>query len=200
MHQCVIRQCWRYHYLHIWHSGVQHQNKGRIGHGINNLTDAMSSKHIPLVRWIWRSYFRTSLIPLLIVEVALISLYFISNAIANRENIQAIRSVAEQDVREVAMREAAGINRQLEGVAKATEYLRYHTTQVMAGNKQFERDDPSRFQYSNDGVFYTTRDNDGTAVFYSGIVPIGENEREKAYRSAGLDQALACRFQMKSFT
>lgn len=149
----------------------------------------MSAKQIPLVRWIWRAYFRTSLIPLLIVEVALISLYFISNAIANRENIEAMRTVAEQDVSEVARREAAGIARQLEGIARATEYLRQHTAQVMTGNKPFERDDPARFQYSADGAFYTHHDNGGAAVFYSGYVPIGEKEREKAYRSAGLDSA-----------
>lgn len=149
----------------------------------------MSTKQTPLVRWIWRSYFRTSLIPLLIVEVALIALYFISNAIANRENIAAMRTLAEQDVREVAQREAIAINRQLEGIARATEYLRQHTTQVMTGSQPFERDDPSRFQYSENGAFYTPHDNGLAAVFYSGHVPIGAKEREKAYRSAGLDHA-----------
>ena len=144
---------------------------------------------MPLVRWIWRSYFRTSLMPLLIVEVALISLYFISNAIANRENILAIRSVAEHDVTQTANREAVGINRQLEGIARATKFLQQHTTQVMSGSKSFERDDPSRFAYSKEGAFYTVRDNGGAAVFYSGYVPVGEAERQKAYLSAGLDQA-----------
>lgn len=154
-----------------------------------NLADSISSKHIPLVRWIWRSYFRTSLMPLLIVEVALISLYFISNAIANRENIQAVRSVAEHNVTQTANREAVGINRQLEGIARAAQFLQQHTTQVMTENKSFERDDPSRFAYSKEGAFYTVRDNGGAAVFYSGYVPVGESERQKAYLSAGLDQA-----------
>ena len=149
----------------------------------------MLTKQTPLVRWIWRSYFRTSLIPLLIVEVALIALYFISNAIANRENIAAMRTLAEQDVREVAQREATAINRQLEGITRATEYLRQHTTQVMTGSQTYERDDPSRFKYSENGAFYTPEDNGRASVFYSGHVPIGAKEREKAYRSAGLDNA-----------
>ena len=154
-----------------------------------NSVNSISNKHMPLVRWIWRSYFRTSLVPLLVVEVALISLYFISNAIANRENIQAVRNVAEHDVTQTANREAVGINRQLEGIARATKFLQQHTAQVMIGNKPFERDDPSRFAYSKEGAFYTVRDNGGAAVFYSGYVPIGEAERQKAYLSAGLDQA-----------
>jgi signal transduction histidine kinase len=154
-----------------------------------NQKRAIHNGPMPLVRWIWRSYFRASLLPLLIVEVALISLYFISNEITNRENIQAIRTVAEQDVAKTAMREAAGINRQLEGIARATEFLRQHTTIVMAGDKPFELDNPTRFAYSEDGAFYTTKDTGGAAVFYSGYVPIGDRERKKAYRSAGLDDA-----------
>lgn len=154
-----------------------------------NQKRAIHNGPMPLVRWIWRSYFRASLLPLLIVEVALISLYFISNEITNRENIQAIRTVAEQDVAKTAMREAAGINRQLEGIARATEFLRQHTTIVMAGDKPFELDDPVRFAYSEDGAFYTTKDTGGAAVFYSGYVPIGDRERKKAFRSAGLDDA-----------
>lgn len=144
---------------------------------------------IPLVRWIWRSYFRASLMPLLVVEVALISLYFISNEITNRENIQTIRMVAEQDITNTAFREAVGINRQLEGVARATEFLRQHTAIVMTGTKSLELDDAKRFAYSKEGAFYTTKDTGSAAVFYSGYIPIGETERKKAYRSAGLDDA-----------
>jgi PAS domain S-box-containing protein len=156
---------------------------------VPHFTDLITSKKVPLARWIWRSYFRTSLIPLLIVEVALILLYFISNAISNRENIQTLRTVAENNVTQTAISAAAGINHQLKSIAQATQFLRQQTTQVMTGKEKFERDDPSRFTYSKDGVFYTTHDaKNSAAVFYSGVTPISEKEREKAYRSAGLDR------------
>lgn len=153
----------------------------------NHTSSKSNFKHVPLVSWIWRSYFRTSLIPLLIVEVALISLYFISNAISNRENIEAVRTLAEQEVTQTALREATGINHQLEGITRATEFLRQQTTKVMHGQEALKIDDPSRFAYSKDGAFYTTKNNGGSALFYSGVMPIGKKEREKAYRSAGLD-------------
>jgi len=153
-------------------------------------TATTASQYIPLVSWIWRSYFRASLIPLLIVEVALISLYFTSNAISNRENIQTLRTLAEGEVTQTAVREAASINRQLESIAHATKFIQQQTTQIMVGQEKFEGDDPSRFAYSKDGAFYTTHAaKNSAAVFYSGIIPIGEKEREKAYRSAGLDSS-----------
>lgn len=151
--------------------------------------DIRPEQQVPLVSWIWRSYFRTSLIPLLIVEVALIAIYFASNTISNRANIQAVRTQAEAAVTQTAQREASGINRQLEGITRATDYLRYETGIVMTGKAHHGLDDPGRFAYSKEGVFYTTRDTGGSALFYSGIIPVGSAEREKAYRSAGLDHS-----------
>ncbi|MDP3942336.1 MAG: ATP-binding protein [Methylotenera sp.] len=143
--------------------------------------------HIPLTRWIWRSYFRTSLIPLLIVEVALISIYFISNSISNQENIETVRQMAENELTQVAQLEAASINHQLESITQATDFIRQQTAQIMSDKTQAKRDDPSRFAYSPEGTFYTTKDNGGSALFYSGVMPVNEKEREKAYRSAALD-------------
>ncbi len=149
--------------------------------------ESLPEQQVPLVHWVWRSYFKTSLIPLLMFEIALVSLYFISTEISNRENIQTVKEIAEQDVIQLARREAVGINRQLEGVARATDFLRRRTGQVMAQHNGFYHDDPARFAYSRNGAYYTTRDNGGSAVFYSGYVPIGPEQREKAIRSAGLD-------------
>lgn len=152
-------------------------------------TKFSKDKNIPLVLWIWRSYFRTSLIPLLCVEVALILIYFISNAISNSANVEALRQLAENDAKQVSILEAKTISRQLESISQATTFLQIQTGQIMSAEKVLQMDDPTRFSYSKEGVFYTSKDNGGGAVFYSGVFPVGEAERQKAYRSAGLDPA-----------
>ena len=144
---------------------------------------------IPLIRWIWRAYFRTSLIPLLLVEVGLIAIYFASNAISTQANIEAVREQAEHELAQLASREARGINQQLKGITQATEFLRRETQRVMVQGGSAMRDDPARYAYSKDGAYYTTRDNGGSALFYSGHQPVGAAERTKAMRSAGLDPA-----------
>lgn len=148
-----------------------------------------NSETIPLVRWIWRSYFRTSLVPLLLVEVALITIYFASNAISTRENIQTVRQLAEHELAQLATREARGIDQQLKGIAQATDFLRREAERVMVAEHVSTHDDPSRFKYSKDGAYYTTKDTGGSAVFYSGAKVVGAAERAKALRSAGLDPA-----------
>ncbi|MBS1223887.1 MAG: hypothetical protein H6R24_565 [Proteobacteria bacterium] len=39
-----------------------------------------------LLQWVWRSYFRTALIPLLVVEVAFIAIYLAANHLATQES------------------------------------------------------------------------------------------------------------------
>lgn len=146
-----------------------------------------SDKDIPLVLWIWRSYFRTSLIPLLCVEIGLIVIYFMSNAISNSENVNALRQLAESEAKQLSILEAKGISNQLKSISQSTAFLQSQTAQLMSTENSQIKDDPSRFAYSKDGVFYTTKDNGGSAVFYSGVFPVGAVEREKAYRSAALD-------------
>lgn len=145
---------------------------------------------VTLFRWVWNAYFRASLIPLLVLEIALISVYFLSNRFSTHENINTIRAVAERELGHLASREASGINHQLQGVSSATRYLQDYATQVMSGRLATVKEDPKRFAYSPKGSYYSTRDNGGSAVFYTGIIPIGKTERDKAMRSAGIDPAL----------
>ncbi len=159
-----------------------------------------NNQKVTLFQWIWRSYFKTSLIPLLIVEIALITTYFLSNQFANKENIKTVVQVAEQELSHLAQRESSGIDHQLDAIVNATKYLQKYSTVVMSGNNLLKRDDPKRFAFSKDGAYYTTRNAigeiDGSAVFYSGFVPIGKIEKEKALRTAALDPALKSIKQM----
>jgi PAS domain-containing protein len=158
------------------------------------MTSELNNQKVTLFQWIWRSYLKTSLIPLLVVEIALIATYFLSNQFANKENIKTIVQVAENELLHLADRESNGINHQLDAIVNATAYLQSYSTVVMSGKNLLKRDDPKRFAFSKDGAYYTTREMDseidGSAVFYSGFVPIGEKQKEKALRSAALDPAL----------
>ena len=47
-----------------------------------------------LFQWVWRSYFRTALIPLVLVEVLFIAIYLAANHLATQENLAAVRTIA----------------------------------------------------------------------------------------------------------
>ncbi len=154
------------------------------------MTEKLDDSKVTLFQWIWGSYFKTSLVPLLVVEIALISTYFLSNQFSNKENIKTIIQVAEAELAHLAHREADGIDNRLNAIVQATKYLQNYSTDVMTGKNLLQRDDEKRFAISKDGAYYSTKDVGGSAVFYSGFVPIGKAEKEKALKTAALDPAL----------
>jgi signal transduction histidine kinase len=142
---------------------------------------------VSLLQWVWRSYFRTALIPLLLVEVVFVSIYLASNHLATQENIAAVRTIASDELRRIAQRETVTIQKQLTSVSQITDLFRRQTAQILQTPFDPGAAEQNRYAYSADGVYYTTRDNGGSALFYSGIVAVGSAQRDKAWRTAQLD-------------
>ncbi len=140
-----------------------------------------------LLQWVWRSYFRTALIPLLVVEVAFVAIYLIANHLATQENIAAVRAIATDELRRIAQRESVVIQQQLASISQVTDLFRRQVGPILATPFDPGPEERDRYTYSPGGVYYTIRDNGGGALFYSGIVPVGPEQREKAWRTARLD-------------
>lgn len=136
----------------------------------------------------WGAFLRTALLPLLLVEVALIAVYLAVNASALEENQEAVRTLAEQELTRIAAREASRIDIQLAGIAQLTDVYRRQTAEALGRPHALTPEQQDAYAYTPDGVmYYTQRDTGGSALYYSGIVPVGPEQREKAWRTAQLD-------------
>lgn len=142
---------------------------------------------IPLLKWVWRSYFRAALMPLLLVEVVFVVIYLTANHLATQENIETVRTIATDELRRITQREAVAIQKQLEAISQSTDLFRRQVARALEIPFEPEQNERNRYAYSPDGVYYTTQDNGGSAVFYSGFVPINAEQREKVWRTARLD-------------
>ncbi|UEM21404.1 response regulator [Skermanella mucosa] len=143
-----------------------------------------------LLRWIWRSYLRAALIPLLFVELALIGVYLFSNALIRDENLEAMRAVARDQLTRTARQEAETLNATLAGISSATALLARQAELAYRTPWEPSPEEVGRYAYGPLGSWYTTRDIGQGAAFYSGIVPVGEAERAKALRLSQLDPFL----------
>lgn len=154
-------------------------------------TGATVDRHRNLFRWMWRSYLRTALVPLLVVELTLIVAYFTTNALTKDANIAAIRATAEQSLTEVARLNAGLASERLAAVTGLTRVLQRRTADLSAGPLDVDPREAARFTFDTDGiVYYTDVDNGGAAGFYSGIIPVDEAMKRKAAGLAVLDPLL----------
>ena len=142
---------------------------------------------LPLQRHVWRAFLRIALLPLLLVEVALIAVYLVANSAATGENLAAVRELADEELARIASQLADTIDAGLEGVARTTALYARQTADALARPVAPTPEQQAAYATSPAGVFHSARDTGGSALFYSNLTKIGPAELDKVHRTAQLD-------------
>ena len=114
-------------------------------------------REVTLHSWIWLAYVRAALIPLLIVEMALLGVYLYSHDWSRQENIATVNTLAEQELLRMVENQAESITQQLAAVAQLTELFRLETQEALARPSTPGLENPSRYGISPEGVLHTLR-------------------------------------------
>ncbi|WP_110186979.1 ATP-binding protein [Pokkaliibacter plantistimulans] len=139
---------------------------------------------------VWRSYLRSALLPIILIELALVVAYLLTNAIIRDENIQTLQRLAKDQLQGVANLEAGRISDQLDSVAHMTRLLQRQTEVAYQTPYQASSEEQQRYSVT-DGVLHTTRELPGrAALFYSNINTIGQTQRDKALQLGQLDNVM----------
>lgn len=142
---------------------------------------------VPLRKWLWRSYLRSALIPLLVIELTFLAIYWASTAVVYRENVAAVGKISHDYLDDVARREATSIGNSLAGVGMVTTLFARQARLALEGDYDPPASEKRRYARTDYGAFYTLYDNGGTASFHSGHVPAGPEQIEKVWRLAAVD-------------
>lgn len=142
---------------------------------------------LPLSRWLWQSYLRSAIIPLLFIELSFLAIYWISNAIVYRQNVSAVRELSHDYLGDVVRREAMSIGNSLEGVSQITTLYARQALKALEGNYVPPAAERARYAPGPKGGLHTTFDNGTTASFYSNVTRIGPEQMDKVWRLSALD-------------
>ncbi len=163
-----------------WHRWDGRLNEGKI-----------IKARVSLQDWFWRALFRSAIIPLLVIELSFLTVFYFSGRLSYDTNIDTVQQISHTYLQDIATREATTIGETLRGVGNMTTIfaLQTHTAlQTPASATAAER---SRYAFDANGAFRTVRDNGTTASFFSGIVPIDAATLEKVWRTQRLDPLMA---------
>ena len=142
----------------------------------------------PLKTWLWRSYIRAALVPLLLIELSFLAIYWGTSQVVYDRSAAAVTQISTEAVSAAAVREADIIARRLETVAALTRVFADDSVRALAQPApDLPQSEKDNHVYSPDGVFHTGTDTGAAAVFYSGIVPVGPAEQDKVWRTSRLD-------------
>ncbi|WP_303867622.1 ATP-binding protein [Acetobacterium wieringae] len=147
-----------------------------------------NTEPISVFKWIWQSYLRTALIPLVVVELVFVGIYFSANNWSRWETKAALEESVNLELNLLAEKEAELINKQLYDFAHVAALYQQQTSQALATPSALDSDDAARLAYADNGAYVTTSDTatGGAAVFYSGVMPVNAPERDKVARLLAL--------------
>jgi len=149
----------------------------------------------PLFNWMWLSFLRAALIPLLLLETLLIAAYIGANHFVLTENTAAVRYVSADELSRLVNREAAVINAQLQDVMSSTLILTDEATRSLVmplamTQEEIDRQFALRYAQSPNGTHYKVLDDGYSALWYSAGTSMGPFEREKTIRTERMDPVL----------
>jgi len=148
-----------------------------------------TSRHT-IFHLVWSTYIRSALVPIVLIELALIAVFLLSNSLIRDENVRIMHRNAREQLQETARLEANVIANQLDSVTQLTRMLASQAQDAFATPYIPTREERERYAFSDEGAWYTVRDLGGAAVFYSSITQIGEAQQRKAWQLVQLDPLL----------
>jgi signal transduction histidine kinase len=142
---------------------------------------------VRLDSWFWRSFLRMAFIPLLLMALVFLLLYWASVQLIYQENSRTVGEVSKAFMPRAVQGQARALTERLNAVSGMTQLLADQTLHALQTPYQPTPDEQARYAKTAEGALVTTRDNGGAAAFYSGIVPLGPQQQQVIQRSAQLD-------------
>ncbi|MHA6495348.1 hybrid sensor histidine kinase/response regulator [Pseudomonas borbori] len=142
----------------------------------------------PLRQWIWRAFVQSALIPLVLVESVLITVYLLSNAAIRDAQIDHLQESALDDLTTAVKREGQVIDSRLRSVEEQVRIFRDAAVTALQ-NKAFQPDEVEhqRHAMTENGVYYSKSDDGRAASFYANSTPVAQQDHAKALRLSQLD-------------
>jgi signal transduction histidine kinase/DNA-binding response OmpR family regulator/HPt (histidine-containing phosphotransfer) domain-containing protein len=137
--------------------------------------------------WLWRSYMGTALVPLVVVEISFLLVFWTAVRTSADYLVDRLRTSVTAEFTAMADREAEVVAERLHGVAGLVDVFRDQALPALTQPCTVTQAERARYRLSPQGALHTTADDGGAALFYSGIVPIGPAQLNKAYCSQRLD-------------
>lgn len=135
-----------------------------------------------------REYFKAALIPILIIELMLLVLYFGINHYKNIKTRDTLLQEAKINLQEISKREAQKIDQQLSRISALARILQKENERFFSNPEKFPlpAGEPI-LKVAPNGSMYKENNNGGSSIYYSNLIPFTAESFRKARLSEALD-------------
>ena len=142
-----------------------------------------------LRQYVFREFLKAALIPLLVIELTLICLYFWINNYTTISATETLRAESISHLKAVVSDQTSLLGEQLAAITRQSEILQQQTAYFYEHPElqPLPTTDPATYGFAANGIFYKKNNNKGCSLYYSTRTTVGEKEQQKAKRSEVLD-------------
>ncbi|MGM0518995.1 MAG: ATP-binding protein [Campylobacterota bacterium] len=140
---------------------------------------------------LYSNFLKTTLIPLFVIEVSLLILYFgISNFLVdNSKNL--LSKEIKNNLINISKNETKDINSQLKEISSLGSLLQYEQQNVFKNKEEvLKKVKQPDFKFAKNGVFYKIKDDGGASLFYASTTNINKEQKQKAILTEVFDENL----------
>lgn len=138
---------------------------------------------------IYKEYRKAALLPIIIVEVMLLIMYFSITSYVESSTRNTLLEEAKSNIVEISGREVKNINQQVKEITTLSQMLQKDNEAIFNAPNTFGA--PAQapvFSAWQNGVHYKSNNNGGSSVWYSSITPFDDYAKAKATKTEGMDR------------
>lgn len=148
-----------------------------------------SKNPITLTMWIWSSYIKTALIPVVVIELVFLGVFFSINILMKGQLNKLIYTAVDRQTVSMVGLAASSYDQQLKSASLNADAYAANVSSALQIPAQLSPADAGRLMFAPEGAYYSAADG-GAAVYYSGITPVGPSERDKLASVLRLQQLM----------
>jgi len=140
---------------------------------------------------LYSSFFKTSLLPIIIIEVTLLVLYFgISHYILSQDK-DSLSGQIKNNLKLILEKEAQSIDFHLNKVYESAKILQQQQQNIFENQSKYLKiAQNSEYKLAPNKVFYKVKNDGGASLYYGARATIGEKEKRKVFLSESFDDML----------
>lgn len=145
-----------------------------------------------------RSFLKTAILPLICIEITFLLIYWLTISLSNEQSVKVAKEFAYHDLHFHTKEAASRVSHKLNSVSMLTNIYADQVSKVINDQVTSLPPESHNLYLSESGMYVSNKDMGGSAVYYSGIHPIGQTEKDKVTRTSILDPLMKSIHQANS--
>jgi signal transduction histidine kinase len=149
----------------------------------------MKTQIVRIKNLLSKKFIKYALIPILIIEVSLLVLYFSINFYISQKNVKTLKEFALKDTSELLNYEAQKIDNIFSNITTLSMIMQNEHQRILSNPNMHNIENKPIFKTAPNGVYYKESKN-GSSLYYSSKTKITQKEKQKALYTEAMDPLL----------